>query len=565
MKYEYDSTGLVTSYISLFFLTPVVIYTAYAQLFAKPPTKYDCTCTKCLSKREGRNRTFPLILCMLVGVMAYLTYNICTIRMDRRSDVFNPYEVLGLEEGASRRDIQRSFKRLSRLHDPDYFEGPNKHANEQLLKEISRAYNMLKSGKLVINKNEKHHEVIAIPSWLISNGYYSLAVYVLVFGVLFPFFAYLHWKRYTYRNKLGLYYETMEMIYRRMHGECTNTFIGMRALINVIADSKELQEHRYKRQIDMKAFIENNYAVPLRESKKITNGYNVLIDHLFRTGFAHPKDLEYVQKKALAILEGVKMVAFLTNNRAVLDNAFDLERMVVQAVPDPSFAAMQFPYITYNQVFLNKGKSVKELAMMIDKNERKVCMHVYDNLPRKIIRCKDAVVCEKKSVFNFRIELVDDVQNGVDKGNGLNNAERGGSLNNAERRTDNKNNGQNDNNNETTNEDNSQSINDLRTGVLVKQEGEFDYELLNAVGTYRHVPVHAPYFFSRAIVEWTLYALYDNELLPETKIRFSDFVGTKEVILDIPVKERSATLEIVLVCDRYFGCDVKRKVSVKVV
>lgn len=556
MKYEYDSTGLVTSYISLFFIIPVVLYMIYAHMFTKKTERYTCACTNCLSKRERKDRTFLVIIPVLVAVMAYLMYNICTIRVDKNNDIFNPYEVLGLSEGASKRDIQRTFKRLSRLHDPDYFEGPDKEVNEVKLKEISRAYNMLKSGKLVVSKNEKHHEVIAIPSWLINNGYYSLAVYVLVFGVLFPFFAYLHWRKYTYKNKLGLYYETMEMIYKRMHGECTNVFIGIRVLINIIADSKELMEHCYKRQIDVKGYIEGNYAVPLRESKKITNGYSVLIDHLFRTKFAHPKDLEFVQKKALAILEGVKMVAFLTNNRAVLDNAFDLERMIVQAVPDPSFAVMQFPYITYNQVFLNKGKSVTDLAMAINKNERKVCMHVYDTLPRKSIRCKDVVECEKKSVFNFKIELMDDLRNAPSsEGSKIGSGQRDGNeIKNDEQ-----------NASESIDKNSNQSTNDLRTGVLIRQEGELDYELLNTVGSYRHVPVHAPYFLSRAIVEWTLYALYDNDLLPETKIRFSDFTGTKEVVLDIPVKEKSGILEIVLVCDRYFGCDVKRKVSVRVV
>lgn len=75
----------------------------------------------------------------------------------------NPYEVLGLKEGASEEEIKRAYKRLVRKYHPDqYVNNPLADLAEEKLKEINEAYNIL------MNKRSRNHE--SNNSWK-SNQY----------------------------------------------------------------------------------------------------------------------------------------------------------------------------------------------------------------------------------------------------------------------------------------------------------------------------------------------------------------------------------------------------------
>lgn len=65
----------------------------------------------------------------------------------------NPYEVLGLREGASEEEIKRAYKRLVRKYHPDqYVNNPLADLAEEKLKEINEAYNIL------MNKRNRNNE-----------------------------------------------------------------------------------------------------------------------------------------------------------------------------------------------------------------------------------------------------------------------------------------------------------------------------------------------------------------------------------------------------------------------
>ncbi|KPU26864.1 molecular chaperone DnaJ [Caloranaerobacter sp. TR13] len=65
----------------------------------------------------------------------------------------NPYEVLGLRDGASEEEIKRAYKMLVRKYHPDqYVNNPLADLAEEKLKEINEAYNIL------MNKRSRNHE-----------------------------------------------------------------------------------------------------------------------------------------------------------------------------------------------------------------------------------------------------------------------------------------------------------------------------------------------------------------------------------------------------------------------
>lgn len=60
----------------------------------------------------------------------------------------NPYEVLGIKEGASEEEIRRAYKELARKYHPDkYANNPLSDLAEEKMKEINEAYNYLMKNK----------------------------------------------------------------------------------------------------------------------------------------------------------------------------------------------------------------------------------------------------------------------------------------------------------------------------------------------------------------------------------------------------------------------------------
>lgn len=52
----------------------------------------------------------------------------------------NPYEILGVRQGATKEEIKKAYLRLAHIHHPD------KGGSEEKFKEITNAYNQIKSG-----------------------------------------------------------------------------------------------------------------------------------------------------------------------------------------------------------------------------------------------------------------------------------------------------------------------------------------------------------------------------------------------------------------------------------
>lgn len=70
----------------------------------------------------------------------------------------NPYEILGLKEGASEEEIKRAYKKLVRKYHPDqYINNPLSDLAEEKLKEINEAYDYLMKNKRTYYQSRRNN------------------------------------------------------------------------------------------------------------------------------------------------------------------------------------------------------------------------------------------------------------------------------------------------------------------------------------------------------------------------------------------------------------------------
>lgn len=81
----------------------------------------------------------------------------------------NPYEVLGVEEGASQEEIKNAYRELCKKYHPDRYEdNPLKDLAEEKMREINEAYDYLMN-----NRNQSNYRNTYNNGNTYSNGYAS--------------------------------------------------------------------------------------------------------------------------------------------------------------------------------------------------------------------------------------------------------------------------------------------------------------------------------------------------------------------------------------------------------
>ena len=104
---------------------------------------------------------------------------------------FNPYKILGVEEGADPKEIKKAFRKLSLLYHPDKNTGEGAQAAADMFIKVTKAHDVLTDDATRENYEkygnpDGYHGTsvtIGLPSWL-TNKDNELAILVAYFVVM---------------------------------------------------------------------------------------------------------------------------------------------------------------------------------------------------------------------------------------------------------------------------------------------------------------------------------------------------------------------------------------------
>ncbi|KAM3070320.1 secretory subunit [Clarireedia jacksonii] len=159
--------------------------------------------------QRRKERKFKRFIAMIVGwaIVAAMAYQF-QVTARTVPKIWNPYDILGIKESASEKEIKSHYKRLSLKFHPDKIR-PDPAKNQTLeslndyFVELTKAYKALTDEEIRNNYIQFGHPDgkqsfsigIALPTWIVSegNGKYVVLVYALLLGVLLPYLVGTWW------------------------------------------------------------------------------------------------------------------------------------------------------------------------------------------------------------------------------------------------------------------------------------------------------------------------------------------------------------------------------------
>lgn len=529
-QHNYDDNGLASSYLMLTIILPVALYQCY--MLCAGSSGQQCTCKNCRRHVQKRSYARMLVSALLVLLVSYLIHNILTLKYSTRQNDFDPLAILGIEEGASVREIKRSYKKKMRALHMKLKRPKLKGIANKAIVNLNKAFQIVQDtdlyNKWLSNDSEKKL-VIALPAFLMRFSVPSIGVYILVLGIIVPLFAYWRYSNIKYRCCTGAYYRSTESFYEKIETFSDNETILISQILLFISKTDEFAGKRWRRDIsDVKREIENDAGIPLVSSEQ---GFLHLVDYVCRTGHGDPDDSQYARRCALSLVDAFIRIAVFKNKTKMYRVLALMRKMLVQAVFSPEFHMLQFPGVTVDHIVKNKegaesgkdaGKNRESgpfdkmkdfLTQHLALKDLKDALSVFYRLPRVEIHGLNAYALNTENVtsnFNEKVEHI------VEKEGKAFKIEKGVTANVEFR--------------------------------LVKKAGSAD--------------CHAPFCSETVRNTWSVFYLLNGEIQKDV-FTFDHFEGEKNIKFTLPVRSGKCSVRVHVVSNGCFGVDVDDSLLIK--
>ncbi|KAJ2314037.1 secretory subunit [Coemansia sp. RSA 2611] len=586
-KYTYDESGVTFFYYALTVLSLVVAPATVYMLFgkkssaaaAKPKTP------KVRTRKPRTKSSTPKIKLALVlagwALIFLLSYKVKTTEV-KEAKMWDPYEILGIDNGESEEVITRAYRKLSLKWHPDKVGKDMKEQAGEMMAEINRAHKTLTNAEARENY-EKYGNPdgmqtqsmgIALPKLLVEahTSPFVLMLYGLVFGFIMPFYVGRWWYNSTRYQKDRILNPTMSTFFKNIREH-----ISQRNLIELLTAATEFTEedlkYRPSDEAALKALSEKIrrvsqvYALDLFTPSKKFNSKdswkaNILLHaHFFRVSIDSVELADQQQQVVMTALtlvhRGLLQISTTHNWYICSTLLMNISQMLVQGVYCYDAPLIQLPGITWeNQPTIfkeNKLYSNHQLMRLAAAEQRQALSQLNDKqfeeaiqaakmIPRlEIARVLLTVVGDKAitpaSIVTLIVKLrIANAPNKiVPRGKGVAVADI-----------------------EDIADDDTAAIENF-VSDYAKREKE----------TKQAAPeAYCPYFAGRKDSQWWLsFANYQSGKLVVPPVRISDLASERVVVLQFqaPPQKETYRFHLSVKSDSYIGSDVMQEVQMTVV
>ncbi|CAB3407176.1 unnamed protein product [Caenorhabditis bovis] len=421
-SFEYDEVGNTFYYVLVSFYAIILLPATYFCL-RKGATveKCDavnenvCQCDGCVQKRKRKAKKTPwsktkesikfLGLIIAWAIFALIVKK--TMEIEPTHKDYDPYQILGLDQGAESSAVKKAYRDLSKVHHPD------RGGDPIFFDKIAKAYQAL-TDKEARENWEKYGNPdgpqattfgIALPKWLVSKEYglWVLAFYALIFMVLMPVIVGIWWYNSIKYSVDKVLLDTTRLYYYFVH-KTPRMEIGR--MIAVLSGSfefskqynKEIKE-RESDDIELPRLMKSLPGVNDKGREQPLSMPYALKTRILMHAYLNRLPLEseanqldedqrYIVSRTLRLIEELIQCShnLLGYSHAKIpvetfENFMKLQAMFVQGLCQKNSPLMQLPHITdYNLQHLRKQKinSCHDLAKMDHEKRRSVLRSLSD-------------------------------------------------------------------------------------------------------------------------------------------------------------------------------------------
>ncbi|VDD94742.1 unnamed protein product [Enterobius vermicularis] len=411
-QFEYDEVGntfyyVVLSFYALALLPGTYLFWPSSKKDKKQKKEEHCGCEGCIEKRRKAEALLPWrrtkkIFSVLALIFAWLiffaiVYKVVHIEQDHVE--YDPYSILGLDQGASVAQVKRQYRLLSKTLHPD------KGGDPVAFDKIAKAYQALTDEESRENW-EKYGNPdgptattfgIALPKWIVSSEYggWVLMFYVVLFLLILPIGVGIWWYN-------SIKYSADKFL-------MDNNFLG---IIMVIGASFEFWKRHNKEIVERES---DDIELPplIKEFKNLSENTReqpfhmayalkarlFIHAHLSRFELPSPSlriDSTYVVSKCIMLINEMLSIAqymyFCDGPRTpsldTIENLTKLSPMIVQGLWPKNSTLLQLPHITEHHLhYLRKNRvlSCADLANIHESKRRYILQSLTEGEYRDVI------------------------------------------------------------------------------------------------------------------------------------------------------------------------------------
>ncbi|KAK2715577.1 hypothetical protein QYM36_010230 [Artemia franciscana] len=457
-KFQYDESGSTFYYFLLSFLALVLIpltYFFWPRKKQEDPEKKikECSCDRCRIKDGLLEKQKPLknfrqyviqsiLICgwLLLVFVAYKAQ-----QFDYEYANFDPYDILGIDIGASNAEIKKAYKKKALVYHPDKETG-----DEMLFMKLTKAYDALTDETAKRNWEQYGNPDgpsaisfgIALPSWIVEkeNSMLVLLVYVLIFMIVLPVTVGIWWSRSIKYSGEKVLLDTSQMYYYFFHK--TPNMI-LKRVIMVLGASAEFH---VKHNSEIQERPSDNQEIPMlfkvlpqlnekNKERPLCFSYSVKARALIHAHLSRlPLNPHTLEKDRIAVVRKcptliqemgvcISQLMMLAHagriskmpNLCSLENAMKLCPMIVQALWDYKSPLLQLPHVEEDMLkhFNSKKYHVKTLEQLarLGEDDRRMCFRsLTEDQYRNV--CKVLANMPLLDV-QTKVEVVDDEETNV--------------------------------------------------------------------------------------------------------------------------------------------------------